>query len=183
MPKKLIFPARDDLWDPVKEEFITIKEQTLIIEHSLISISKWEKKWKKPFISEEKKTVEEFIDYIRCMTLNNVDDRIYYLITQDMLNDIDDYISDPMTATTFHDYSSGSGHKREIITAEIVYYSMISFGIPLECAKWHFNSLMALIRVFSVRNGDTKKMSPSEAAMFQRTINDKRLAAAKHRKR
>lgn len=174
MPKKIVIPAREDLWDAENERFISMKEQTLVLEHSLISISKWEQKWKKPFVSEPQKTYEEFIDYVRCMTLNPVNELVYYFLTPEILQEIDEYIADPMTATTFTDLSKSS--KREVITSEIIYYQMISFGIPIELERWHLNRLIALIRVFSIKNGGEKKMSRSEAAMYQRAINEQRRA-------
>lgn len=175
MPKRIIIPATNDLWDEEHGKFISMKEQTLVIEHSLVSISKWEQKWKKPFLSTDEKTYEELIDYIRCMTINPVNDQVYSCISPSVLNEIEEYLLDPMTATTFSEANAPHG-RREIITSEIIYYQMISFGIPVEFAKWHINTLMALIRVFSIKGGNQKKMSPSEAAMYQRAINDKRLA-------
>ena len=181
MPKKIVVPASADLWDEERGEFITRdKEQTIVIEHSLISISKWEQKWKKPFVSDREMTPEEFIDYVRCMTLNNVDDRVYDFLPGDCIKEISDYIADPMTATTFSD-NTPRGPK-EVITSEIIYYSMISFGIPVEFEKWHFNRLMALIRVFSIKEGGQKKMSRAEAAAYQRSINESRIKGKKHRR-
>ena len=180
MPKKIVFPASEDLWDESTGRFVTVKEQILVIEHSLISLSKWEQKWKKPFLSDEEKTPEQWIDYVRCMTINQVDDSVYSRITTTVMQEILDYIGDPMTATTFTDLNPGSG-KREVVTSEIIYYNMFSFGIPKELDKWHLNRLIALIRVFSIKSGGSKKMSRAEAAMYQRSINESRLA--KRRKR
>lgn len=182
MPKTIIIPAADDLWDSETEEFISLKEQTLVIEHSLVSISKWESKWKKPFlsISGEPKTDEELIDYIRCMTINKVDPRVYRVIPFNVMKEIDEYIGDPMTATTFSD-TRPKGRTREVITSEIIYYQMLSFGIPYEFEKWHLNRLITLIHVFAIKNGDQKKMSKAEAAAYQRSLNDKRIG--KHRRR
>lgn len=174
MPKKIVIPARDDLWDAENERFISMKEQTLTLEHSLISISKWEQKWKKPFISEEPRMYEEFIDYIRCMTLNPVNELVYNFLTADHIKEIDEYIADPMTATTFHDLRQQT--RREVVTSEIIYYQMISFGIPIELERWHLNRLIALIRVFAIKSGGEQKMSRSEAAMYQRAINEQRRA-------
>lgn len=179
MPKKITIPANNDLWDEVHERFISFKGQTLVLEHSLISISKWEMKYKKPFISEAPMSVTEFIDYVKCMTLNQVDDFVYNFITPEIIQEIEEYIADPMTATTINDIRQN--HKKEVITSEIIYYQMLTFGIPVEFEKWHLNRLITLIRVFSIKGGGEKKMSRSEAAMYQRAINDQRLA--KHRKR
>ena len=180
MPKKLFIPPVQDAWDEEKSEFTTFGGQMLVVEHSLISVSKWEQKWKKPFISEDPRTKEEFVDYIRCMTLNNVDDTVYAFITNENIAEIEEYIADPMTATTITDNKKSV--KKEIITSEIIYYRMLSFGIPVEFEKWHLNRLITLIRVFDIKNGGQKKMSASEAALFQRSINDQRLAKNKHRR-
>lgn len=180
MPMRLTIPARDDLWDESTGMFISMKEQTLVLEHSLLSLSKWERKWKKPFLSTEDKSAEEWLDYFRCMTLNQVNPLVYdFLSTKDM-EQIIEYISDPMTATTITDVSASNG-KREIVTSEIIYYNMISYGIPIEMEKWHLNTLITLIRVFSIKGGNTKKMSRSEAAAFQRNINESRLAKNRRR--
>lgn len=174
MPKKIVIPEMADLWCEEENRFITIKRQILVIEHSLIAISKWEAKWKKPFLSSDDKTYEEFIDYIRCMTINEVDPRIFDVLPANVYQEIDDYIGDPMTATTFN--GNGPAGRKEIITSEVLYYYMLTCGIPYEFEKWHLNRLMTLIRVFSIKNGTQKKMSTREAAAYQRALNEKRLA-------
>ena len=180
MPKKIILPARDDLFDPTTNTFYEMKEQTLILEHSLISLSKWERKIKKPFLSTEEKSAEEWLFYIKCMTLNAVNEMVYNCLTTEMFQEIMDYIADPMTATTFGMIKQPGG-KQEIITSEIIYYYMFSYGIPIELEKWHLNNLIALIRVFSIKSGNQPKMSSREAGLYQREINEMRRA--KHRKR
>lgn len=179
MPMKLVFPG-GDLWDEAKGEFVEVKEQTLSLEHSLISLSKWERKWKKPFLTTDAKTTEEWLDYIKCMTLNPVPDNIYERITSKDVEEILAYIEDPMTATTFSDAAQQTG-KREVITSEIIYYNMFSFGIPKEVEKWHLNTLIALIKVFAIKNGGDKKMSRAEAAMYQRSLNERRRAKSHRR--
>lgn len=173
MPLKLVFPETNDLWDEENSRFISQKEQTLVLEHSLKSVSKWEQKWKKPFLSTSEKTPEEWLSYIKCMTLNNVNDVVYNRITQKEFKEIFDYIGDPMTATTITDHTGNTG-KKEIITSEILYYNMFSYGIPIELEKWHLNTLITLIHVFSIKNGGSKKMSRAEAAAYQRSINESR---------
>lgn len=154
---RITIPAQE-LYDETSQEFIYMKEQTLEMEHSLVSLSKWESKWHKPFLGANKKTSEEILDYVRCMTLTkNVDPSVYKFLTAANLKDIQSYIDDPMTATTFSNH--GSGNSGEIITSEIIYYWMISSDIPFECQKWHLNRLIALIRVCSDKNKSPKKMS------------------------
>lgn len=138
------------------------KEQTLQLEHSLLSLSKWESKWHKAYLSKRKKTNEEIIDYIRCMTVTpNVDPKVYNFLTQTNIETIAEYIEDPMTATFFMS-KNGSGGSTETPTAEMIYYAMIASNIPFECQKWHLNRLLALIRVCSIKNQPPKKMGQQD---------------------
>ena len=169
-------PESTDLWDSVHEEFVTRKGYTLKLEHSLISLQEWESKWHKPFLNSEK-TNEELIDYIRCMTINKgIPDDAYYRIPMSKIEEITKYIQDPMTATTINNYGSKKGGKKEIITAEIIYYWMCSFNIPSEYRKWHLNQLLTLIKVFDAKNGKQEKMSPQESAEWRRQQNAARRA-------
>ena len=171
----------EEQWDEEKEEFIpSLSPVTLILEHSLISLSKWESKWHKPYLST-KLNREQTIDYIRCMTINNVDDVVYDYITDSQLNEIADYISNPMTATWFTDEKTGMPHKQgrmkgEVVTAEIVYYWMISGNIPVEFEKWHLNRLLTLIRVIGEKNQPPKKMSRTDIARQYAQLNAQRRA-------
>lgn len=175
MPKRIHIPATNDLWDEEKSEFFSIKEQTLVIEHSLLSISRWEQEWKKSFISTEDKTYAELKSYIKYMTLNQVNEKVYDVLPAEALKEIEDYISDPMTATTITTaIPAKQKHVSKVVTAEEIYYKMISYGIPIEFEKRHVNHLIALIRVFDVYNSGTGTMSSREAALFQRSLNEKR---------
>lgn len=168
---QITIPSRDDLWDESKGEFVTSKEQKLVLEHSLVSLSKWESKWCKPFLSKQEKTTEETIDYIRCMTLTqNVAPEIYNFLTDDNIRDVNAYIEAPMTATWFSNNNTGK-QNREQITAELVYYWMIALNIPFECQKWHLNRLLTLIRVCEVKNSPPKKMSRREILNRNAALN------------
>lgn len=168
-----------EFWNDEIEEFVTTEPCTLMLEHSLISLSKWESKWKKPFLSQAEKTPEETRDYVRCMTINkNVSENSYLALTMTDLKKINDYVADSMTATTFHhtkDGRGGRGHN-EVMTAEVIYFYMISFGIPFECEKWHLNRLLTLIKVCNIKNAPKQKMSKAAAAKQQRTLNAQRRA-------
>ena len=170
----LIIPALES-WDSSKEEFVLLaKEETLELEHSLVSLSKWESKWGKPFLSKQEKTTDETIDYIKCMTLTpNVDPDIYARLTSRNYKQINDYIEAPMTATTFSSERRGRGSS-EIITSELIYYWMIALNIPFECQYWHLNRLLTLIKVCNVKNQPNKKMSKSEIMMRNRQLNEER---------
>lgn len=168
---QITIPSRDDLWDESKGEFVTSKEQKLVLEHSLVSLSKWESKWCKPFLSKQEKTTEETIDYIRCMTLTqNVDPEVYNFLTDDNIRNVNAYIEAPMTATWFSNSNTGK-QNREQITAELVYYWMIALNIPFECQKWHLNRLLTLIRVCEVKNSPPKKMSRRELLNRNAALN------------
>ena len=166
---EITIPA-NECWDERTQTFVIIKEQTLRLEHSLVSLSKWESKWCKSFFSREDKTYEETIDYIRCMTLNTyVEPDVYNYLTDENIKQIGDYISAPMTATTFSDNKKGGS--REQITSELIYYWMVSFNIPFECQKWHLNRLLTLIRICEIKNQPPKKMSKSQIASRNAALN------------
>lgn len=161
--------------------FIYTKEQRLQLEHSLVSLSKWESKWHKPYLSLNPKTIAESQDYVRCMTLTqNVDPNVYLAITPDILRQVDSYINGLMTATTFSKDGKMGGN-REIITAEIIYYWMIVYGIPFECQKWHLNRLLTLIRVCAVKGQKPQKIPASEALAQRRALNAVRRKRLKTR--
>lgn len=148
-----------ELWDESREIFTQTKEQTLQLEHSLVSLSKWESKWGKAFLSKQEKTYEETIDYIKCMTITqNVDPNVYSHLSKSIIDKITEYIEAPMTATYFSKEQS-SGNSREQVTSELIYYWMIALNIPFECQKWHLNRLLTLIRVCNIKNQPPKKMS------------------------
>ena len=172
---------KTELWDPIKEEFVEIKEQTILMEHSLLSVDKWESKWKKPYLSSDDKTPIEVIDYLRCMTITkDVNPYVYYAIPSDELKKIDEYIKDSMTATTFNNNAPKS-RKRDIITSEIIYWQMTQLNIPLEWERRHLNKLLTLIQVGAIKSQPPKKMSKSEIAKQNRALNAARRA--KHHSR
>lgn len=161
-----------ELWDEEKQEFISYKKaQVLQLEHSLISISKWEQKWHKAFLSKNDKTYEETIYYIQCMTLTqNVDPISYYFISDDDMNRINEYISDSMTATFFME-DKKPARSSEIVTSELIYYWMIALGIPFECQKWHLNRLLTLIKVCQIKNAPPKKRSKRDIMAQNAALN------------
>lgn len=172
---RLEIPARE-VFDEANEVFITIEPQTLELEHSLVSLSKWESKWCKPFISKEPKTQEETIDYIKCMTLTpNVDPLIYMFLTNDHIEQVNKYMEAPMTATTFNNINgTGKGKvSNEYITNELIYYWMTALTIPFDpCETWHLNRLLTLVQVCNLKNQPPKKMS-RRAVMNQNAMLNK----------
>lgn len=172
-----------ELFNSSTNEFIQAEGRSLSFEHSLVSVSKWESKWHKPFFGNEQKTKEEVLDYIRCMTLTkNVDPNVYYALTPENIKTIEKYIDDPMTATTFSNDKKDTKPKafaknKKVITAEIIYYWMISYEIPMECQKWHLNRLFTLIRVLEIKNQPSKKMNKKDLMDRNRKLNSSRRKA------
>lgn len=179
--------AGTDYYDEAKNEFVSIgmlnKPVTLHLEHSLVSVSKWEAKWHKPFLgtgrkSDKEKTREEIKDYIKCMTLDkNVPDVAYDCLTNDNISEIEAYITNPMTATTFG--AEQQKGRREIVTSELIYYWMVALNINFECEKWHLNRLLTLIRICNIMNQPKKKVSQKDQAARYAKMNKERRARMK----
>lgn len=168
---KITIPA-GEFYDEKSGEFIYFKETSLSLEHSLLSISKWESKWHKPFLSKLKtdsKTNEEVIDYIRCMTITQgIPESAYYGLTEDNIKTINKYIQNPMTATTVKDDGKRSS---EIVTSELIYYWMVALEIPFECEKWHINRLLTLIKICNAKNKPGKKMGRKATMKRNSSLN------------
>lgn len=164
-----------ELFDEITQKFINTKSVTLELEHSLVSISKWEAITHKSFLSSSNLTTDDILLYIRCMTINhrNVDPIIFENLPSSVYQKIKDYIDDPYTATVIN--HTGSKKTREIITSEIIYYWMITFNIPIKFEQWHINRLLTLIDVVSIKNQKPKKMSRLETAAYNTALNEKRL--------
>lgn len=179
---ELVIPGNHkSYYDEVKEEFVEVDEDeiTIQLEHSLYSIAKWEEKWHKAFLGKREKTFEEVLDYIRCMTLNDVDKNVYTRLSQDLVNKIIDYLKEPMTATVINDNNfSGKpkGVKIETYTAEVIYSWMVELNIPTEYQYWHLNKLLTLIKVINVKYQKPGKIDKRAAAKERARINAERLA-------
>ena len=164
-----------EYWDEQIEEFIYPEEKTIQLEHSLVSLAKWEAKWHKPFLTREEKTHEEIKDYIRFMTITqNVKPELYDHLTAEHYRQINEYIDDPMTATWFSKDQRRSNGKQ--VTAELIYYWMIALNIPVEFQKWHLNRLLTLIKVCNIEQQPGKKMSQKEILRNNAAINAARRA-------
>lgn len=165
-----------ELFDEDSQEFVSSDSFELHLEHSLVSLSKWEETFEKPFLNDVRKTSEEVLSYIKFMVLDsNVSPDVFGRLSEDNIDQIHDYINKKMTATWFSATSSKEKNT-EKITAELVYYWMFSMGIPKECENWHLNKLFTLIRVFSAKNSPSKKLSRSELAARNRELNAQRRA-------
>ena len=172
-----IMVPESEIYNEATNEFVYTKETTLRLEHSLVSISKWESKWKKPFLGKEKKTREEALDYVKCMTTTqNVPDTVYMCLTSKNYDEIGKYIEDSKTATWFSD--DNNKPSSEVVTSELIYYWMTAFNIPFECQKWHLNRLLTLIKICSIKNQPkgAKKMSRSAVMKQNSALNKARRA-------
>lgn len=166
-----------EFWNQEKEEFVNTKGITLRLEHSLISVSKWEAKYKRPFLSDGPKTLQETYDYITFMSLDrNVNMTELEGITEEDYKKILDYIHDPMTATKISNNAKNKPNSNHVLTSEEIYYDMTALNIPFECEKWHLNRLLTLIKIASIKNEPPKKMSKGEIYRQNAELNKARRA-------
>jgi hypothetical protein len=170
---RIIVPGVE-MFDDQSQEFITVGDVTLEMEHSLVSLSKWESFYEKPFLGKDK-TTEEVLTYVRFMVITpDVPENVFEKLTEENILDIQKYLDAKMTATWFSE--SSAPQSRDIITAELIYYWMIIFQIPFECENWHLNRLFTLIRVCNIKQSKPKKMSRAEIAARNRELNAQRKA-------
>jgi hypothetical protein len=166
----------DELFDEETQTFETINDTVLYLEHSLVSLSKWESEFQKPFLSANNKSHEEIFYYIKCMLLHDLDDEnVIYRFSEKNLQKINDYIESPQSATTFGVMPQQKS-KGETITAELIYYWLVAFNIPFECETWHLNRLFSLIRICNIKNSPQKKMSRHEISNRNKELNARRKA-------
>ena len=170
---KLIVPMEES-FDEATQRFVVTKAHVLELEHSLVSLSKWESTFERPFLSNDKKSPEEVVAYVEMMLLTpDVPVEVLESLGKVHYDKINEYISSKQTATTINEVRKG-GRGGETITAEIIYYWMVSMQIPFECQYWHLNRLLTLIKVINRKNEPPKKMGAQEAARRQRELNEQR---------
>lgn len=169
-----ILVGSTEMFDDEHQEFVTDGGIQLELEHSLLSLSKWESQWEKPFLGKESKTPEEVLSYVEAMTLTpNPPAEIFQQLSEENFAAINKYIDKSMTATWFAD-TPGAPRTSEVITSELIYYWMTAFNIPFECEHWNLNRLFTLIRICNVKNAKPKKMSRAEMAQRNRELNAQR---------
>lgn len=170
-----------EYWDNVNNIFCTLPEKKFHFEHSLASISKWEMKWKIPYMATENKTAEQAMDYIRFMCFEEIDDLYLAIVASRYEKEINEYMNDPMTATRIKETGMPSQSRNNITTNEEIYHMMTVHNIPFECENWHFNRLLTLIRVCNEKSKDPKKMTQKETLEHYRELNQARRAQSKAR--
>lgn len=172
---RIIVPG-EEFFDDATQTFSTVGDIVLELEHSLLSLSKWESEFQKPFLTAGEKTSEEILNYIKAMIVTqDLPSDLFSRFTQDNISKIQEYIESKQSATTFGQMPKHAG-RSEPITAELIYYWMVGFNIPLECEAWHLNRLFSLIRICNIKNTKPKKMSHRELAARNRELNAQRRA-------
>lgn len=170
---KIVIPESEH-FNEATSEFVSLPEVALELEHSLVSLSKWESKWEKPFLGSKDRTTEETYGYLEAMSLNpDLPPGVFYRLSQKNLSEVNEYINAKMTATWFSEATNGP-RNREVITSELIYYWMVALTIPFECETWHLNRLITLIKVCNKKNSPQKKMSAAELAQRNRQLNEER---------
>lgn len=173
----LIIPESNELFNEETDQFYKIPETKISLEHSLVSISKWESKWHKYYLDDKEKTSEEVLDYVRCMTITqNIDPIVYTALPSKVIQEIANYINDPMTATTITTLQKRPKDTGEKISSELIYYWMFKLGIPKDCEKWHLNRLLTLIQIYGAKEEPPKKMSKNEILRRNKALNAQRRA-------
>ena len=168
----------EEFFDEDKAEFISTEVLTLKLEHSLVSLSKWESKFRKPFLGPVQKSSEEIYGYVEAMIISgDFSPEVYSQMSKENLDAISDYMASQQSATTFVEPPGQKARGRsEVITSELIYFWMVSYNVPFECETWHLNRLFALLRICNIKTSNEKKMSPNEVAAQQRTLNAQRRA-------
>jgi hypothetical protein len=166
----------DELFDDSAQEFVATDLVTLGLEHSLVSLSKWESQWEKPFLATNDKSEAQVLDYVKKMIVGPIPpEEVFSRLSDANVNEINAYINAKMTATWFNEPDKPNAGS-EVVTAELIYYWMITLGVPFECQHWHLNRLLTLIKVCNYKNAPKKTMSFAEQAQSQRELNEQRKA-------
>lgn len=180
---RIYVPARE-YYNERTEMFIDVPATTLELEHSLVSISKWEAKWGKAFLGEQEKTTEETFDYIKCMTMNDVNPMVYDGLSHSQIQQITEYINSKQCASYLPEVVRNKEVGGDVVTAELIYYWLVALQIPFECQHWHLNRLLTLVQICNMKNNpDKNKMSRGDLLRRNAALNAQRRAQRKARRK
>jgi len=173
-----VIVSGDEIFNEETSEFSSVGDFVLELEHSLLSLSKWESKFEKPFLGKDEKTAEELMWYVRAMILNPIyPSDLFARLSRENLDEINAYIESKQSATTFgHMPEHRTRGRAETITSELIYYWLVAFNIPFETETWHLNRLFSLIRICNIKQSKPTKMSRNEVAQRNRELNAQRRA-------
>lgn len=167
-----------EFFNETKQEFYYTNPCVVMLEHSLLSVAKWESKWKKPFLSSRKDDVltnAALYDYFRCMEVEPCIESMWPVsLSPSQYQKLLKYIDEEQTATKFYSYKKDKTLSRQTITSELIYYWMASLNIPFECERWHLSRLLTLIHIASVKGQTGKKMTQKETMQMYAELNEKR---------
>lgn len=170
---------KNEFYDEANKKFVYTPEITLVLEHSLLAVSKWESKYQIPFLSgaQENRSQDQILYYIESMIVKPEDpgNAIGYLTAKE-ISKVNRYIESKESATTFGEMPTTSQGRGETITSELIYYWMVAFNIPFECERWNLNRLFALIKICNIKNSPKKKMPKHSIAARNRELNQARRA-------
>lgn len=175
---ELVITTKDG-FDPDTNRFVDVETVAIQLEHSLLSLSKWESIWEKPFLKDtDKLSPEEYFDYIRCMLLDEEDEKYLNHLTPKNVETIQEYINSKQSAAWFNDKATQRppGGRGKIITADLIYYWMVAMQIPFQCETWHLQRLLTLIRITEIENRPKKNMNRKDSMSQHRSLNAKRRA-------
>lgn len=171
----IIRVPQTEVFDSKTETFNYLPETVLKLEHSLISLSKWESRWHKPYLKPDpNRSVAETMDYIRCMSLTSIDLQTVSRLSSKDYETIQAYVNEQSTATTVKHV--GGKKNTQTVTSELIYAWMTELRIPWEAQKWHLSRLMTLIDVMNERQKPQQKMSKAQTAKQNAAINAARRA-------
>jgi hypothetical protein len=165
----------EEHWDQENEKFVYPDSFKLELEHSLVSLSKWESKWEVPFLGEKPKTTEMVLDYIECMILTPDPPADWISkLSKENIEEITAYFDSKQSATWFNDHHP-EPKTGETITSELVYYWLDICDIDWQAQYWHLNRLLTLVKIHTVKQAKPKPMSRSEMLRRRRALNKQRL--------
>lgn len=171
----LTITITDEYWDDDAEIFRYPEVAVLQFEHSLVSLSKWEAEFHKPFLTPDNKTEEEMVGYVKAMLITDTDPSILQRLTQEDIEQLDAYINNPMTGSTINELPQ-RGKASERISAELIYFWMSNYQIDYECRHWHLNQLFTLIKIHHAKTQKPKPMSKNARAQQMAELNAQRRA-------